>query len=236
MLESLKEEVFEANLELVRRGLVLGTWGNASGCDRASGLVAIKPSGVAYDTMRPDHMVIVDLDGNVVEGSLRPSSDTPTHLVLYRAFDGVAGIVHTHSHYATVWAQACRPIPCFGTTHADYFYGEIPITDPLTKAEIANAYEHNTGEVIVRRFKELAPLHVPAVLVAQHGPFAWGDAPQKAVESAEVLEEIARMALDVLSLSPAQPPIERHLLDKHFFRKHGVGAYYGQKINTPDQK
>ncbi len=228
MLESLKEAVLEANLELVKRGLVLGTWGNASGFDPATRLVAIKPSGVSYDTMRAEHMVVVDLDGNIVEGALRPSSDTATHLALYRSFPGVGGVVHTHSHHATCWAQACRPIPCLGTTHADYFYGDVPLAGPLTAEEVADGYEANTGAVIVRRFASLDPNALPAVLVAKHGPFAWGATPAKAVENAEVLEEIARMALHTFALSPAHPPIDGFLLDKHFLRKHGEKAYYGQ--------
>ncbi|MDX9975200.1 MAG: L-ribulose-5-phosphate 4-epimerase [FCB group bacterium] len=228
MLEALKREVCEANLELVRQGLVFGTWGNASGFSRTDGLVVIKPSGVSYDEMRPEHMVVVDLDGNAVEGELRPSSDTRTHVELYKAFDGIGGIVHTHSHYATSWAQACRPIPCFGTTHADYFYGDVPLTECMTEDEIADDYERNTGHVIVRRFAGLDPVQYPGVLVANHGPFAWGSTPLKAAESAAVLEEIARMALDTVLLSPNQPAIAQALLDKHFLRKHGANAYYGQ--------
>lgn len=229
MLNELKQEVLEANLALVAEGLVLGTWGNASGIDRASGLVVIKPSGVPYDGMSADHMVVVDMDGNVVEGDLKPSSDTATHVVLYKAFPEVGGVVHTHSHYATCWAQACRSIPCYGTTHADYFYGNVPVTDPMSEAEVAEAYEHNTGEVIVRRFTGLEPLHYPGVLVAQHGPFAWGATPAKSVESAVVMEEVARMALHTEQLHPGHAPIPQYLLDKHFLRKHGAAAYYGQE-------
>jgi L-ribulose-5-phosphate 4-epimerase len=228
MLEALKKEVCEANLELVRRGLVFGTWGNASGFERADGLVVIKPSGVPYDEMQPEHMVVVDLEGNIEEGDLRPSSDTRTHIEIYKAFDQVHGVVHTHSHFATCWAQACRPIPCFGTTHADYFYGDVPLTDRMTEEEIRSDYERNTGRVIVRRFDDLDPMQYPGVLVANHGPFAWGGSPLKAVENAAVLEEIAHMAYDTVALASACPPIDRCLLDKHFLRKHGANAYYGQ--------
>jgi L-ribulose-5-phosphate 4-epimerase len=228
MLEALKREVWEANLELVRRGLVFGTWGNASGFDPAEGLVVIKPSGVSYDEMQPEHMVVVDLDGKTVEGGLRPSSDTLTHVELYKAFEGTGGVVHTHSHYATCWAQACRPIPCFGTTHADYFYGDVPLTERMTEEEIAGGYELNTGRVIVRRFEGVNPAQYPGVLVANHGPFAWGKSPAKAVENAHVVEEIARMAMHTLALSPDCGPIQQCLLDKHFLRKHGANAYYGQ--------
>jgi len=229
VLESLKTAVCEANLELVRRGLVLMTWGNASGIDRGSGLVVIKPSGVPYDEMRPGHMAVVDLDGNKVEGELHPSVDTPSHLELYKAFPAIGGVVHTHSHYATCWAQACRPIPCLGTTHADYFYGEVPLAEPLTKDEVGERYERHIGQVIARRFEDLDPMQYPGVLAANHAPFAWGASVAKAVENATVLEEIARMALHTLALSPGQPPIPQYLLDKHFLRKHGAGAYYGQK-------
>jgi L-ribulose-5-phosphate 4-epimerase len=227
-LKALQEQVLEANLALVREGLVLGTWGNASGIDRERGVVVIKPSGVPYDGMRAEQMVALDLDGRVLEGSLRPSSDTATHLALYKAFPGIGGVVHTHSHYATCWAQACQSIPCLGTTHADYFYGEVPITEALTESEIAQEYERNTGEVIVRRFAYLDPLHFPGVLVASHAPFTWGATPDKAVESAVVVEEIARMALHTLAITPGQRPISQALLDKHFLRKHGTAAYYGQ--------
>ena len=228
MLEALKQEVLEANLALVENGLVLGTWGNASAIDREQGLVVIKPSGVSYDGMRADQMVVVDLDGNRVEGDLNPSSDTPTHVVLFREFPEIGGVVHTHSHYATCWAQASRGIPCFGTTHADYFYGEVPVTATMSEAEVAGGYEHNTGQVIVRRFEGLDPMQFPGVLVAQHAPFAWGKTAAKAVDNAVVLEEVARMALHTLQLSPQQPPIADYLLDKHFLRKHGAKAYYGQ--------
>lgn len=228
MLEELKARVCEANLELVNRGLVLMTWGNASAIDRAQGLVVIKPSGVDYATMRPKDMTVTDLDGQVVEGELRPSVDTPAHLAMYRAWDSVHGIVHTHSHYATAWAQACRPIPCFGTTHADYFHGDVPLTHPLSADEVTNEYETNIGNAIVRCFDGRDPLACPAVLCAQHASFAWGLSVEKALESATVLEEVARMALHTVTLSSGQPAIDAHLLDKHFLRKHGSGAYYGQ--------
>ena len=228
MLESLRTAVCEANLELVRRGLVLMTWGNASGIDRERGHVVIKPSGVSYDEMRPEDMVVVDPDGNVIEGRLRPSVDMPTHLVLYKVWPEIGGIVHTHSHYAVCWAQACRPIPCLGTTHADLAYGEIPVTDPLTEDEVAHDYERHIGEVIVRRYADLDPIEFPCVLAAKHAPFAWGKSVAQAVDNAIALEEVARMALHTLALSPDQPPIDQYLLDKHFLRKHGKGAYYGQ--------
>ena len=231
MLKQLKRDVLDANLDLVTRGLVLGTWGNASAIDRHRGLVVIKPSGVSYDAMQSSDMVVVDLDGNVVEGELRPSSDTATHVALYRAFAEIGGIVHTHSHYATCWAQACRPIPCFGTTHADYFHGDVPLTAPLQASDM-DRYEQRTGEVIVERFHGVDPRHYPGVLVANHAPFAWGESVANAVENAEVLEEVARMALHTLQLSPEQPAIPQVLLDKHFLRKHGEHAYYGQDIPT----
>jgi len=229
MLEELKHAVCEANLELVRKGLVLLTWGNASAIDRGRGLVVIKPSGVPYETMRPEDMAVVALDGRIVEGDCLPSVDTPSHLALYRAWPAIGGIAHTHSHYATCWAQAGRPIPCLGTTHADFAHGEIPVAHPLTREEVAEDYERHIGEVIVRRFATLDPLRFPAVLAAGHGPFAWGKTVENAVENAHILEELAHMALDTLALSPKQPPIPPYLLDKHFLRKHGPGAYYGQK-------
>ncbi|MCX5758841.1 MAG: L-ribulose-5-phosphate 4-epimerase AraD [Candidatus Hydrogenedentes bacterium] len=229
MLEGLKEAVCEANLELVRKGLVLLTWGNASAIDRAQGLVVIKPSGVPYETMRPEDMAVVDLEGRVVDGARKPSVDTATHLVLYHAWPDIGGVVHTHSHYATCWAQAGRPIPCFGTTHADFAYGEVPVADPLTNEEVAEEYERHIGEVIVRRFNAIESAHFPAVLAANHGPFAWGKTVERAVENACILEELARMALDTLALAPNRPPIPQYLLDKHFLRKHGPGAYYGQR-------
>jgi L-ribulose-5-phosphate 4-epimerase len=224
--------VCNANVELVAKGLVLMTWGNASGIDREKGLVVVKPSGVPYEAMRPEHMVVVDLDGRTVEGAYKPSVDIPTHLVLYRAWPRIGGVVHTHSHYATCWAQACRPIPCFGTTHADFAYGEVPVTESLTEAEVAQDYERHIGEVIVRRYADLDPTRYPGVLAANHAPFAWGKTVREAVENAIVLEEVARMALDTLLLSPEQPPIPQYLLDKHFLRKHGDSAYYGQ-TNAP---
>jgi L-ribulose-5-phosphate 4-epimerase len=207
---------------------VLFTFGNASGIDRAAGLVAIKPSGVPYDQLKPSDIVVVDLDGKPVRGDLRPSSDLPTHLALYRAFEGIGGVVHTHSRWATVWAQAGREIPCFGTTHADYFDGAVPVTDPLPAEEINGDYESNTGLAIVRRFQTLDPLARPAVLVAGHGPFAWGRSASEAVHHAVILEELAHMALETVALNPNAQPISQALLDRHFLRKHGPGAYYGQ--------
>ncbi|NLY52702.1 MAG: L-ribulose-5-phosphate 4-epimerase [Firmicutes bacterium] len=229
MLEQLKEAVLEANLELPRRGLVTYTWGNVSGICRERGLVVIKPSGVSYEEMKAEDMVVVDLEGNVVDGDLRPSSDTSTHLALYRAWPEVGGIVHTHSTYATVWAQARMGIPCLGTTHADYFYGEIPCTRPLTLEEIAGNYEEETGNVIVKTFAGRDPLSMPGVLVAGHGPFTWGKDPAEAVHNSVVLEQVALMALATVSLAPDIEPIPQGLLDKHFLRKHGADAYYGQK-------
>jgi L-ribulose-5-phosphate 4-epimerase len=229
MLKALREEVFEANLELVRRGLVLHTFGNASGIDRSRGLIAIKPSGVPYEKMRPEHMVIVDLDGKTADGKLRPSSDLDTHLVLYRAFEAVGGVVHTHSRAATAWAQARRELPCLGTTHADYFHGAVPVTQPLSAREIEGDYEANTGHAIVKRFARLDPMEIPAVLVAGHGPFAWGKRASEAAHHAVILEELARIALDTVRLSPQAKPLAKALLDRHFFRKHGPQATYGQK-------
>jgi len=229
MLKQLKEAVLDGNLQLPRRGLVTYTWGNVSGICREQGLVVIKPSGVSYDEMKADDMVVVDLEGNVVEGGLRPSSDTPTHLALYRAWPEVGGIVHTHSTYATVWAQARMGIPCLGTTHADYFYGEIPCTRPLTETEIAGKYEEETGNVIVKAFAQRDPLSMPGALVAGHGPFTWGKDPAEAVHNSVVLEQVALMALFTVSLAPDIDAIPQALLDKHFLRKHGAGAYYGQQ-------
>jgi L-ribulose-5-phosphate 4-epimerase len=228
VLEQLREEVFEANLELVRRGVVIYTFGNASGIDRESGLVVIKPSGVPYDRMTAADMVVVDMEGKTVEGTLRPSSDLATHLVLYRAFAGIGGVVHTHSRAATAWAQARREIPCFGTTHADYFYGSIPVSEPLTRDEIQGDYEANTGHAIVKRFKKTDPLAMPAVLVAGHGPFTWGRTASEAAHNSVLLEELAAMSLNTLALNPAAQPISQALLDRHFLRKHGPKAYYGQ--------
>lgn len=228
MLEELKEAVWQANMELPRRGLVIYTWGNVSGIDRERGLVVIKPSGVPYEEMRVEHMVVVDLSGNVVEGSYRPSSDTPTHLVIYRNWPEVGGVVHTHSSWATIWAQARRSLLCLGTTHADYFYGEIPCTRLLTPQEIADNYEEETGNVIIETFTGRDPMTVPGVLVAGHGPFTWGKDPAEAVHNSVVLEEVARMGIGTLLLSPGVGGIPKELLDKHFLRKHGANAYYGQ--------
>ena len=229
MLEALRAEVCEANLELVRRGLVLYTFGNASGLAREQGLVAIKPSGVPYEKMTPADMVITDLEGRVVEGRLRPSSDLATHVALYRAFPSVGGVVHTHSRCATAWAQACREIPCFGTTHADYFHGPVPVTVPLTPAEIESEYEANTGVAIVRLMEGRDPLGCPAALVAGHGPFCWGPSAAAAAHMAVIVEELAALAWQTLTINPAAAPIPEALRDKHYFRKHGPKAYYGQK-------
>lgn len=229
MLQELREQVWRANLQLKVHQLIIYSWGNVSGIDRERGIVLIKPSGVDYEALKPEDLVALDLDGKVIEGTLRPSSDTPTHLELYRRFEKVGGVCHTHSLYATVWAQACREIPCLGTTHADSFYGPVPVTDPMMPEEIEWDYELNTGKVIVRRFAGLDPMQVPAVLVANHGPFTWGPAAEKAVENAVVLEQCAKMALATLQLNPDQPEISRALLDKHYLRKHGKNAYYGQK-------
>jgi L-ribulose-5-phosphate 4-epimerase len=228
MLDTLREEVLEANQELARRGLAIETFGNASGIDRETGLVVIKPSGVPYEGMRPADLVVTDLEGRIVEGTLRPSSDLPTHLVLYRAFPAIGGVVHTHSHYATVWAQARKEIPCLGTTHADYFRGPIPVTAPLAPPEIESEYETNTGHAIVRRFRALDPREMPAVLVAGHASFCWGASVSRAVHTATLLEEVARMAFHTTILNPTVAPISATLLDKHFLRKHGPAAYYGQ--------
>ena len=228
-LLDLKNDVFRRNLELVEHGLVVLTWGNVSGIDREAGLVAIKPSGVPYAGMTAEDIVVVDLEGHAVEGRLRPSSDLPTHLALYRAFPSVGGIVHTHSPKAVAWAQARRGIPAFGTTHADHFHGAVPCTRELTPAEVADDYELNTGRVIEERFHDLDAEAFPGVLVAGHGPFTWGPTPRKAVENAVALEQIAAMALDTLRLDPDAEPAPSYVLDKHYFRKHGPGAYYGQK-------
>ena len=228
LLRNLREEVLEANLELVRRGLVHYTFGNASGISRQDGLVAIKPSGVPYDKLAPEHIVITKLDGEIVEGDLRPSSDLATHLEIYNHFPDTGGVAHTHSEFATSWAQGQRPIPCLGTTHADYFHGEIPVTNCLTPDEIAEDYEKNTGIVICRRFQNLDPNSVPAVLVAGHGPFCWGPTATAAAHNAVILESIARMAYYTVTLAADVQPIASELHDKHFFRKHGHGSYYGQ--------
>jgi L-ribulose-5-phosphate 4-epimerase len=227
-LQQLREQVYEANMEIVRRGLVLYTFGNASGILRGDNLVAIKPSGVPYEELRPADLVVVRLDGSPVEGTLRPSSDLPTHLVLYRAFAEIGGVVHTHSTFATSWAQAGREIPCLGTTHADYFHGPVPVTPPLDAGDIEGDYEAKTGDAVVRRFANLDPGSFSAVLVHGHGPFCWGPTPAKAAHAAVVLEEIARMAYYTITLNAGARPISRALHDKHFLRKHGPGRYYGQ--------
>jgi L-ribulose-5-phosphate 4-epimerase len=229
ILKSLREDVLEANLELVRRGLVLYTFGNASGISRSDALVVIKPSGVPYEGMKAEDLVVVDLEGKVVEGKWRPSSDSPTHLLLYKAFAEIGGVAHTHSRFATAWAQAGREIPCFGTTHADYFHGPVPVTKPLTPKQIRSDYEVNTGHAIVRRFAKLDPLHMPGVLVAGHAPFSWGASPSEAAHAAVVMEEIAALAAHTLTANPKAQAISKHLQDKHFHRKHGSSAYYGQK-------
>lgn len=227
-ISELKETVLEANLKLVQYGLVIFTWGNVSAIDRKEGLVAIKPSGVDYDIMKPDDIVVVNMDGVVVDGKLKPSSDLETHLVLYKAFGDTGAVVHTHSAMASSWAQAGRAIPAYGTTHADYFYGEVPCTRPLTREEIKNDYEKATGSVIIERFSDLDPASMPGVLVHSHAPFSWGKNAEEAVHNAVVLEEVARMAFHT-ELLGNKTPIEQHLLDKHFLRKHGKDAYYGQK-------
>lgn len=230
MLEELKQKVYEANMQLPEHNLVVYTWGNVSGIDREKGLVVIKPSGVDYGKMTPDDMVVVDLEtGERVEGRLNPSSDTPTHLVLYRAFENIGGVVHTHSRWATVFAQSGRGIPPLGTTHADYFYGEIPCTRKMTPEEIAGAYEHETGNVIVETFEGKPADDIPAVLVHSHGPFTWGTDPFNAVHNAVVMEELAFMAWHNLSMNPDIPVMQQELLDKHYLRKHGANAYYGQR-------
>jgi L-ribulose-5-phosphate 4-epimerase len=228
LLQTLREEVLEANLELVRRGLVLYTFGNVSGLSRKDGFIAIKPSGVPYNKMKPEHIVVTNLDGKIVEGDLRPSSDLATHLEIYRQFPNTGGVAHTHSEFATAWAQARRPIPCLGTTHADYFHGEVPVTPCLTSEEIAGDYEKNTGLVICRIFRQLDPEAVPAVLVAGHGPFCWGATAAAAAHNAVILESIARTAYYTVNLAGNVAPITRELHDKHFLRKHGHTAYYGQ--------
>lgn len=227
-IQELKQQVFQANLDLVKHGLVIFTWGNVSGIDREKGWVVIKPSGVSYDDMKAEDMVVVDLDGNTVEGRLKPSSDTPTHVELYKAFPSVGGIVHTHSTYATAWAQAGRDIPNIGTTHADYFSGDIPCTRDMTREEVEGEYEKDTGTVIVERFSQLNPVHVPGVLVKNHGPFSWGKDPDEAVHNAVVMEQVAKMAFIAYQVNP-NLTMNELLIQKHFFRKHGPGAYYGQK-------
>ncbi|QIZ10363.1 L-ribulose-5-phosphate 4-epimerase [Priestia megaterium] len=231
MLERLKKEVLAANLQLPEHGLVTFTWGNVSGIDREQGLVVIKPSGVPYEELKIDDLVVLDLNGRIIEGTLRPSSDTPTHLALYRAFSQIGGIVHTHSPWATSWAQAGQAIPALGTTHADYFYGEIPCTRTLTQEEIERGYELETGNVIIETFEKegLDPVSMPGVLLSGHAPFSWGKNASQAVHNAVVLEEVAKMALHTFQLNPQMKPIDQFLLDKHYLRKHGVNAYYGQK-------
>lgn len=228
MLEKLKEEVLKANLELPKMNLVIFTWGNVSAIDRETGYVVIKPSGVDYDKLDVDDMVVVDLNGNKIEGKLKPSSDTPTHLVLYKAFSEIGGVVHTHSTFATSWAQSGRSIPPMGTTHADYFYGEIPCTRSLTDEEIKGNYEENTGNVIVETFKDINPIYVPGVLVRNHGPFSWGKNAHEAVHNSAVIEEVSKMTLNAFLLNASAPTVNQVLLDKHFMRKHGKNAYYGQ--------
>ncbi len=227
MLENLKKEVCEANLDLVKHGLVLFTWGNVSAIDRKENLVVIKPSGVSYDNMKPEDMVVTDLDGKVVEGKLKPSSDTPTHLELYKAFADIGGIVHTHSTWATIWSQAGKSIPALGTTHADYFYGDIPCTRKMTQAEVEGDYEKDTGTVIIEKFADLNPSEVPGVLVNGHAPFSWGKDAHDAVHNAVVLEQVSKMAYHSLQIDPKNK-LDQWVLDKHYFRKHGKNAYYGQ--------
>lgn len=228
MYEELRKAVCDANIELQKQKLVIYSFGNVSAIDRAAGAVVIKPSGVPYDQLTSDRMVILDLDGNIIEGTLKPSSDTPTHLELYRNFETIGGVCHTHSPSATMWAQACKEIPCFGTTHADYFYGPIPVTEVMTKDAIQSDYELNTGKVIVRRFAGMDPMKMPAVLVANHGPFTWGKTAAAAVESMIVAEQIATIALGTITINSNQSGISKALLDKHYLRKHGKNAYYGQ--------
>jgi len=229
MYDELKKSVCEANLQLQKHQLIIFSWGNVSAIDRTAGVVAIKPSGVPYDSLSPDKIVLLDLNGKILEGSLNPSSDTPTHLELYRNFKAIGGICHTHSTFATMWAQSCREIPCLGTTHADFFYGPVPVTKPMQKAQIETEYELNTGKVIVKRFARLDPLQNRAVLVANHGPFTWGKSAAESVEAAVVLEQIAKMAFGTICINPKQKKISQVLLDKHYLRKHGKNAYYGQK-------
>lgn len=232
LLKNLREKVLEANLELVRRGLVIFTFGNASGFDRASQLAVIKPSGVPYEHLTAQDLVVTDLDGKIVEGTLRPSSDLPTHLALYRVWGGVNGVVHTHSRYATAWAQANTAIPCFGTTHADYFQGPLPVTRPMKPEEIRSDYELNTGHVIIERFGNLDPLTTSAVLVSGHAPFAWGPSVTEAAHTAAIVEELAHMAFLTITISAEARPISEALHHKHFFRKHGTDAYYGQEKDS----
>ena len=228
-MQQLKQQVYDANRDLPRYGLVTFTWGNVSAIDRGRGRVVIKPSGVAYDVMQPEDMVVVDLEGNVIEGRWNPSSDTATHLALYRRYPTLGGVVHTHSTHATAWAQAGLAIPALGTTHADYFFGDIPCTRPLTEAEVQGEYELNTGKVIIETIGECEPLHTPGIVVWQHGPFAWGKNAHEAVHNAVVLEEVAKMAWIARGINPQLQPIDRYLMNKHYLRKHGPDAYYGQK-------
>ena len=228
LLLDLREQVLEANLDLVRKGLVLSTFGNVSGVNRDKGLIVIKPSGLPYEEMKAEHLVVTDMQGKVIEGSLRPSSDLPTHAVLYRSFPAIGGIAHTHSEYATAWAQARRAIPCFGTTHADYFHGSIPVTEAMSDDEINGPYEASTGVAILRTFEGLDPISIPAVLVANHGPFAWGSDARKAAENAWMLEAAARIAYFTVGINPRASGIGKTLHDRHFLRKHGKQAYYGQ--------
>lgn len=228
-IERLIEEVWRANLDLNKHNLVTLTWGNVSGMDREKGWIAIKPSGISYEEMKPTDMVIVDLEGKIVEGALNPSSDTPTHLELYKAFDEISAVAHTHSEYATIFAQANREIPCFGTTHADYFHGSVPVTRFISEEELDENYEMNTGKVIIERFSDLNPLEIPGVLVAGHGPFTWGRTPDEAVENSVALEKVAKMAWGTLLLNPECDRLPEHLLRKHHQRRHGPDAYYGQK-------
>jgi len=229
MLSELKQKVLEANLQLPKKGLVTFTWGNVSAIDREKGVIVIKPSGVSYEEMKLEDMVVLDLDGRIIEGKLNPSSDTDTHVLLYKEFKEIGGIVHTHSSWATSWAQAGRAIPCFGTTHADYFYGSIPCTRKMTKEEINGRYEYETGKVIVETFEGINPVFVPGVLVNNHGPFAWGKDAMDAVHNAVVMEEVSKMAYRSINLNKELAAIDKTLLDKHFLRKHGKNAYYGQK-------
>jgi len=229
MLKQLKEEVFQTNIDLLRNRLVILTWGNVSGISRADGYVVIKPSGVDYEVMKPSDMVVVDLEGKIVEGNFRPSSDLPTHLLLYKNFSSIGGIAHTHSTYATIFAQACKEIPCYGTTHADHFNGSIPVTRFLTKEEVESNYEKNTGLVIIERFKSLDPESMPAVLVGGHAPFAWGTSADDAMKNILILENVAQMALGSLQLNPSLIQLPSFIQEKHFQRKHGPNAYYGQK-------
>jgi L-ribulose-5-phosphate 4-epimerase len=234
MIEELKKEVLRANLDLVNAGLVTLTWGNVSGISRAEGLIVIKPSGVDYSKLTPRGMVVVDLDGKVVKGNNRPSSDTPTHVELYKAFPDVGGIAHTHSTYAVLFAQALKEIPCLGTTHADHFFGAVPVTRFLSEEEVRSAYEQNTGKVIIERFKGLDPVAIPAVLVAGHAPFCWGQDAHEAVRNAMILESVAKMAFGTLHLAPDVDALPRYILEKHYQRKHGANAYYGQQKRKGD--